>query len=126
MHIVNADAFAWLEQNADRFDVIVVDSPDPTNVSIGTLCTQSFYRLIEPHLNASGCAVVQTTAPRIARQGLRTVATTIEVAGLATAPYHVHVHVHAHAHAHAPGFGEWGFILACRRGSICRSTWRAC
>ena len=105
MHIVNADAFAWLEQNADSFDVIVVDFPDPTNFSIGKLYTQSFYRLIDQHLNASGYAVVQTTSPLIARQSFWTVATTLEAAGLATTPYHVHV----------PSFGEWGFILASRR-----------
>jgi spermidine synthase len=105
LRVVNADAFAWLEANADSFDVIVVDFPDPTNFSIGKLYTASFYRLIDQHLNASGFAVVQTTSPLIARKSFWTVATTIEAVGLATAPYHAHV----------PSFGEWGFILASRR-----------
>lgn len=107
--VVNADAFAWLEQGAGNsagsFDVIVVDFPDPTNFSIGKLYTSSFYRLIDQHLSASGYAVVQTTSPLIARKSFWTVATTIEAAGLATTPYHAHV----------PSFGEWGFILASRR-----------
>ena len=105
LRIVNADAFAWLEQNAGSFDVIVVDFPDPTNFSIGKLYTSSFYRLIDQHLNASGYAVVQTTSPLIARKSFWTVATTIEAAGLTTTPYHAHV----------PSFGEWGFMLASRR-----------
>ncbi len=105
LKVVNADAFAWLEQNTDSFDVIVADFPDPTNFSIGKLYTASFYRLIDQHLNASGFAVVQTTSPLIARKSFWTVATTIEAAGLGTAPYHAHV----------PSFGEWGFILASRR-----------
>ena len=105
LKIVNADAFAWLEQAADSFDVIVVDFPDPTNFAIGKLYTSSFYRLIDQHLNASGFAVVQTTSPLIARKSFWTVATTIEAAGLTTTPYHAHV----------PSFGEWGFILASRR-----------
>ena len=105
LHIVNADAFAWLEQNPGSFDVIVVDFPDPTNFSIGKLYTSSFYRLIDQHLNASGYAVVQTTSPLIARKSFWTVATTIEAAGLTTTPYHAHV----------PSFGEWGFMLASRR-----------
>lgn len=107
--IVNADAFAWLEQDtterAGSYDVIVVDFPDPTNFSIGKLYTSSFYRLIDQHLSASGYAVVQTTSPLIARKSFWTVATTIEAAGLAATPYHAHV----------PSFGEWGFILASRR-----------
>jgi len=106
LHIVNADAFGWLEANpAAMFDVIVVDFPDPTNFSIGKLYTLSFYRLIEQHLNAGGYAVVQTTSPLIARKSFWTVVTTIEAAGLTAAPYHAHV----------PSFGEWGFILASRR-----------
>jgi spermidine synthase len=105
LRIVNADAFGWLEKNADTFDVIVVDFPDPTNFSIGKLYTASFYRLIDQHLNASGYAVVQTTSPLIARKSFWTVATTIEAAGLTTTPYHAHV----------PSFGEWGFMLASRR-----------
>ena len=105
MHVVNADAFSWLDQNPGSFDVIVIDFPDPTNFSIGKLYTSSFYSLIDAHLSASGYAVVQTTSPLIARKSFWTVATTIEAAGLQTTPYHVHV----------PSFGEWGFILASRR-----------
>ncbi|HWI09951.1 MAG TPA: polyamine aminopropyltransferase [Burkholderiaceae bacterium] len=103
--IVNADAFAWLQQATDSYDVIVIDFPDPTNFAIGKLYTLSFYRLVERHLAASGYAVVQTTSPLIARKSFWTVATTLEAAGLATTPYHAHV----------PSFGEWGFILASRR-----------
>jgi spermidine synthase len=105
LHIVNADAFAWLEQNNDSFDVIVIDFPDPTNFSVGKLYTSSFYRLVDQHLNASGYAVVQTTSPLIARKSFWTVATTLEAAGLSTTAYHAHV----------PSFGEWGFIIASRR-----------
>ena len=105
LRLVNADAFAWLEQNTERFDVIVIDFPDPTNFAIGKLYTASFYRLVDQHLSASGYAVVQTTSPLIARKSFWTVATTIEAAGLTTTAYHAHV----------PSFGEWGFILASRR-----------
>ena len=105
LKVVNADAYAWLEQSGDAYDVIVVDFPDPTNFSIGKLYTSSFYRLVDQHLGAAGYAVVQTTSPLIARKSYWTVATTIEAAGLQTTPYHAHV----------PSFGEWGFILASRR-----------
>lgn len=105
LRIVNADAFKWLEESEELFDVIVVDFPDPTNFSVGKLYTNSFYALLERRLAASGYAVVQTTSPLIARQSFWTVVTTLESVGLRTAPYHAHV----------PSFGEWGFVIAGRR-----------
>jgi spermidine synthase len=103
--IVNTDAFQWLQQTAEVFDVVIVDFPDPTNFAIGKLFTNSFYALLNQRLAASGYAVVQTTSPLIARQSFWTVVQTIESVGLTATPYHVHV----------PSFGEWGFVLASRR-----------
>lgn len=105
LHIVNTDAFKWLQEGDDVFDVIVVDFPDPTNFAIGKLYTNSFYALLDKRLAASGYAVVQTTSPLVARQSFWTVATTIESVGLTATPYHVHV----------PSFGEWGFVIASHR-----------
>ncbi|MGQ3051209.1 MAG: polyamine aminopropyltransferase [Roseateles sp.] len=105
LRIVNTDAFGWLEQQTETFDVIVIDFPDPSNFSLGKLYTASFYELIDQHLSAGGYAVVQTTSPLIARRSFWTVVTTIESTGLRTTPYHAHV----------PSFGEWGFVIASRR-----------
>jgi len=103
--VVNADAFSWLEGNAEVFDAIVVDFPDPNNFAIGKLFTNSFYALLDKHLSASGYAVIQTTSPLVARKSFWTVVGTIESVGLSATPYHAHV----------PSFGEWGFVIASRR-----------
>ena len=105
LKIVNTDAFGWLEQSSETFDVIVIDFPDPSNFSLGKLYTTSFYQLVDQRLSAGGYAVVQTTSPLIARRSFWTVASTIEAVGLSATPYHAHV----------PSFGEWGFIIASRR-----------
>ena len=105
LKIDNTDAFQWLDQTEEIFDVIVVDFPDPTNFSIGKLYSNSFYALLDRRLSASGYAVVQTTSPLVARQSFWTVVQTIESAGLAATPYHAHV----------PSFGEWGFVIASHR-----------
>ncbi|MDR2838604.1 MAG: polyamine aminopropyltransferase [Azonexus sp.] len=73
VRIINRDAFRWLEEDDDYFDVIVVDFPDPTNFAIGKLYTESFYALLGQRLSASGYAVIQTTSPLIARRSFWTV-----------------------------------------------------
>lgn len=103
--VVNADALVWLEENAERFDFIVIDFPDPSNFSIGKLYSAAFYRLLEKHLSETGLAVVQSTSPLYARQSFWCVVTTLESAGFVATPYHALV----------PSFGEWGFVLAGRR-----------
>ncbi len=105
VRVINADAFAWLQQQREVFDVILIDFPDPSNFSLGKLYTTTFYESVDQHLAAGGFIAVQTTSPLIARRSYWTVNATLEAIGLQTWPYHVHV----------PSFGEWGFILAGRR-----------
>src|SRR5207244_12389081 len=102
VHVINADAFPWVDSNADNFDFIVIDFPDPTNYSLGKLYTTAFYRGVARHLSAHGFMVVQSTSPMFARDSFWCIAQTLKQSGLQTFPYHVYV----------PSFGEWGFVLA--------------
>lgn len=102
--VVDGDAFRWLEEHDTVFDFIVVDFPDPSNFAVGKLYSNTFYRLLERHLNARGRAVIQSTSPLYARQSFWTVVHTVESVGLTVTPYHATV----------PSFGEWGYILAGR------------
>ena len=102
VHVINADAFPWVDQNTDSFDFIVIDFPDPTNYSLGKLYTTAFYRAAARHLSVQGFLVVQSTSPMFARDSFWCIAETLKQAGLQTYPYHVYV----------PSFGEWGFVLA--------------
>jgi len=102
LHVINADAFPWVDSNTDSFDFIVVDFPDPTNYSLGKLYTTAFYRAVGRHLSTQGLMVVQSTSPMFARDSFWCIAETLKQAGLLIYPYHVYV----------PSFGEWGFVLA--------------
>ncbi|HKV26019.1 MAG TPA: polyamine aminopropyltransferase [Candidatus Acidoferrum sp.] len=102
VHVINADAFVWVDSNTDDFDFIVVDFPDPTNYSLGKLYTTAFYRDVARHLSVQGYMVVQSTSPMFARDSFWCIVQTIKQVGLDTYPYHVYV----------PSFGEWGFVLA--------------
>jgi spermidine synthase len=102
VHVINADAFVWLDQHDGMFDFVVVDFPDPTNFSIGKLFTTAFYRLLAKHVSAHGLIVVQSTSPLFARQSYWCIAETLKQAGLRVYPYHIYV----------PSFGEWGYMIA--------------
>jgi spermidine synthase len=104
MSVINADGFRWLREAQGRYDVIIVDFPDPVDFSVGKLYTDAFYRELARALAPGGIAAVQSTSPLVAPQSYWTVATTMESVGLTTRPYHAYV----------PSFGEWGFTLASR------------
>jgi spermidine synthase len=102
VHVINDDAFVWLDRNAESWDFVVVDFPDPTNYSLGKLYTTAFYRLLKKHVSENGLAVIQSTSPMFSRQSYWCIVRTLEQAGFHAWPYHVYV----------PSFGEWGFTLA--------------
>src|SRR5215467_8568387 len=66
VHIINADAFPWVDSSKESFDFIVVDFPDPTNFSLGNLYTTAFYRAAARDWGAQGLMVVQSTSPMFA------------------------------------------------------------
>ncbi|WP_394848917.1 polyamine aminopropyltransferase [Pendulispora brunnea] len=104
MHVVHDDAMVWLAKADKKYDIVVVDFPDPNNFALGKLYTTRFYNLVRQHLAPGGALVVQATSPLFARVSFWCIAKTIEAAGFVAKPYHAAV----------PSFGEWGFVLAKR------------
>lgn len=105
VRVVNADAMTWFASSTERFDVIILDFPDPTNYSLGKLYSSRFYASARERLADDGALVVQSTNPELARRAYWCIAHTLEAAGLTLRPYHVFL----------PSFGDWGFLLAKRR-----------
>jgi spermidine synthase len=102
VHVVNADAMIWLEQQNELFDAAIVDFPDPNNFALGKLYTTRFYRLLKQHLTPEAAVAVQSTSPLFARNSYWCILKTIEAAGFKVKPYYTAV----------PSFGVWGFALA--------------
>lgn len=102
--VVNADAMVWLQEApaAERFDLAIVDFPDPNTYSVGKLYTTRFYALLKQHLEPGAPVSVQSTSPLMARRSFWCIDATLRAAGFATRPYHLAV----------PSFGVWGFVLA--------------
>jgi spermidine synthase len=104
VRIVNQDAMVWLEQNIEKFDVVVIDLPDPSNFSLGKLYSVPFYRLLGKRISPGALVVVQSTSPYFAPNAFWSINATLAEANFKTWPYHLYV----------PSFGEWGFIVASR------------
>ncbi|MDR7301643.1 polyamine aminopropyltransferase [Haloactinomyces albus] len=103
---IAADAFSWLRDNEQRYDVVLVDMPDPDSTATAKLYSAEFYALLR-HAMADGARVtVQSGSPYFAPKAFWCIETTMRRSGLATVPYSVSV----------PSFGQWGFQLA-RKGT---------
>ncbi|MEM8929945.1 MAG: polyamine aminopropyltransferase [Acidobacteriota bacterium] len=104
VEVIHDDAFVWIDQARELFDLVIVDFPDPHGFSLGKLYTRTFYRRLMARLSPRGVVAVQSTSPLVTREAFWCVVRTIESAGLHARPYHAAV----------PSFGEWGFTLAAR------------
>ena len=94
-----------LEKANTKYDVIIVDLPDPNNETLNKLYTNLFYRLCNRALNDEGVMVVQSTSPFSATKAFWSINKTIESEGFNVYPYHLEI----------PSFGDWGFNLASKK-----------
>ena len=103
--VINQDAWKFMENSKNLYDVIIVDLPDPNNISLSRLYTKTFYKLLASHLSASGAMVTQATSPLFTRKAFWCIAKSVkEGTGLNSKAYHAYV----------PSFGEWGFVMASK------------
>ncbi|WP_320672793.1 polyamine aminopropyltransferase [Patulibacter defluvii] len=105
--VTNADAFSWVRRlsgdDARRWDVVVVDFPDPDDQGLARLYSAELYGMVRTRaLAPGGVMVVQSGSPYFAPDAFWSVGKTLSLAGWRGRPYHVDV----------PTFGDWGFWLA--------------
>lgn len=105
VHIINTDAYKYLEENDAKYDVIIVDLPDPNNESLNKLYSNVFYRLCQNAMTEDGILVVQSTSPYYATKAFWCIGKTMESEGFFVKPYHLQV----------PAFGDWGFNMASKK-----------
>lgn len=110
VEIRNLDAWRFVEESDEVFDVIVIDLPDPKNLALSKLYSRQFYGALVERLSAHGIMVTQAGSPLFAREAFWSIHATLQASrnaqapgqGLQTQPYH----------AYLPSFGDWGFVLA--------------
>lgn len=80
--VLNEDAAAWLEASHERFDLIILDFPDPYFLPLGRLYSVDFYRTVYDRLTDDGVMVTQTlTVPAVTRIIRSTVGEVFEFEG---------------------------------------------
>ncbi len=102
LKVINKDAYFWVKENSKKYDVIIIDFPDPSNYSLGKLYSLQFYRELERLTTLDTKIVVQTTSPYFAPKSFWCIEKTINEVFPFTSAYHTYV----------PSFGEWGFSMA--------------
>lgn len=113
VQLVQSDAFSYLRNNRQLFDLIICDLPDPNNISLARLYTNHFYHTVMANLSATGVFVTQATSPYFATKAFWSIVHTVSDAGFASViPYHTEV----------PSFGDWGFVMASHHPSALHKT----
>ncbi|MGH3438028.1 MAG: polyamine aminopropyltransferase, partial [Sciscionella sp.] len=102
VHVVNADAMAWLKTVRGTYDAAIVDMPDPDATSTAKLYSVEFYGMVRRTLNPGGEMVVQAGSPYFAPKSFWCIDASVRAAGWSALEYHVDV----------PTFGDWGYVLA--------------
>ncbi len=102
VQVVNQDAWKFIEEAKLLYDVIILDLPDPNNISLSRLYSQTFYQLLKKQLSKSGVMVTQASSPLFTHKAFWSIKKSMESTKLYTKAYHTYV----------PSFGEWGFVLA--------------
>ncbi len=100
--IFNEDAFKFVTNTTELYDLIIIDLPDPKDTDLGKLYSREFYEMVKARLSWSGLMVTQATSPYFARSAFWCIHTTCSAAFERVTAYTVNV----------PSFGQWGFVLA--------------
>lgn len=108
--ILNEDAWKFIREGQDVYDLIVLDLPDPRDFAVSKLYSREFYAPLMQRVSARGAIVTQAGSPLFARQAFWSVARTVGETSnpfapgerLIVVPYHTYV----------PSFGDWGFVAA--------------
>jgi spermidine synthase len=104
VEVLNIDAFNYLENSNDFFDVIIADFPDPRSIELNRLYTKEFYQLCHKKLRHNGFIITQAASPYYTTKAFNCIDKTLTSAGFNTIPIHNHVYT----------FGEWGWIIGAK------------
>lgn len=108
VEVINEDAFIFMEETRDFFDVVFVDLPDPKSVDLNQLYTEEFYELVGKRLRPNGILITQAGSPYFATRAFLCIDETMKAADYHTVLLHNQILT----------LGEWGWVMGIRTDSI--------
>ncbi|QRG70415.1 spermidine synthase [Brevibacillus choshinensis] len=105
LSVFKDEIHTYLASASEKYDVILVDFPDPVNEQIGNLYSLQVFNGLFSLLSEDGILVCQSLSPKKVPLLFWSIARTLERAGFKTLGYHLTV----------PSFGDWGFHLAGKK-----------
>lgn len=102
VEVINEDAYSFVKEDSNFYDVVIIDLPDPNDLGLGKLYSREFYSLLSKRLSRSGVVATQSTSPYFAKEAFWCIHNTMDEVFNHTTPYNSYV----------PSFGLWGFNLA--------------
>ena len=114
VRVVNQDAWQFVRSDEKRYDIVLIDLPDPNDFGVGKLYTREFYRLLSARLQPNALVATQATSPYFAREAYWCINATLAAVFPQVRAYQVYV----------PSFGQWGFHVAGNSVPLPQSTFR--
>lgn len=102
LHVINLDAAEFVKSFTERYDVVIMDFPDPNSPDLAKLYGRPFYDHLGSALNPGAVIVQQSGSCFQAREAYLCIGRTLKAAGFDVVPYRDNV----------PSFGEWGWWIA--------------
>ncbi len=102
LHVINLDAAEFVKSTPGRFDVVIMDFPDPNSPDLAKLYGRPFYDHLEGLLHPGAIIVQQSGSTFQAREAYLCIGRTLKAAGFDAVPYHDNI----------PSFGDWGWWIA--------------
>jgi predicted membrane-bound spermidine synthase len=99
------DIQVFQKEQKERYDVIIVDLPDPGDKILSQLYTVEFFSQLSTLLTEEGILVCQSHSPEYAPFVYWSIGLTLRGTGMHIRSYHTEV----------PSFGDWGFHLASKK-----------
>jgi predicted membrane-bound spermidine synthase len=99
------DIQVFQKEQKERYDVIIVDLPDPGDEILSRLYTVEFFSKLSNLLTEDGILVCQSHSPEYAPFVYWSIGLSLKGTGMQIRSYHTEV----------PSFGDWGFHLASKK-----------